>query len=251
VCEHDEDGVQAPAADRLRQALTQALRWRLDRIVARGTGAMVATLSLIVVACSVCGGAITLALSSGGLGDAIWTSVSRMLDGGSHQHDGAWSQRLFSLVLVILGRARRAPRAAAAPVLCAVGGMVVPMLIYRAFVPAGAGAAGWAIPSATDVALAVGIAALVAPRLSAGARAFLLTLAVADDLGGIAVIGIWYSDGIALLPALGALGLALLAALAVRAGVLTLGRALWLVVPALGLMHAAHIEPRSSAPCSG
>lgn len=64
---------------------------------------MVAALSLIVVACSIFGGAITLALSSGGLGDAIWTSVSRMLDGGSLQHDGAWSQRLFSLVLVILG----------------------------------------------------------------------------------------------------------------------------------------------------
>ena len=137
----------------------------------------------------------------------------------------------------------RAPRAAAAPVVCAVGGMVAPMIIYRAFVPDGGGAAGWAIPSATDVALAVGIAALVAPHLSAGARAFLLTLAVADDLGGIAVISIWYSDGIALLPALGALSLAVLAALAVRTGVLTLGRALWLVVPALGLMYAAHIEP--------
>lgn len=116
----------------------------------------------------------------------------------------------------------RSPRVATAPVVCALGGMVVPMAIYLALVQNGDAAAGWAIPSATDIGLAVGVAGLVAPQLSAGARAFLLTLAVADDLGGIAVISIWYNDGVSLLPASGALALALVAAAATHVGLMTL-----------------------------
>jgi Na+:H+ antiporter, NhaA family len=134
-------------------------------------------------------------------------------------------------------------RAALAPVLCAVGGMIVPMLVYVSLAGGGQAAAGWAVPSATDVALAVGLAGLIAPGLSAGARAFLLTLAVADDIGGVAIIGLWYSHGVALLPAAGAVALAAVAALAVRSGIMRLTPALLLVVPAWALTWNAHVEP--------
>jgi NhaA family Na+:H+ antiporter len=134
-------------------------------------------------------------------------------------------------------------RAAATPVVCAAGGMVVPMGIYWLIAGRGKTSSGWAIPSATDVALAVGIAALVAPRLSRGARAFLLTLAVVDDIGGIAVIGVFYTHDIALLPTCTGLMLAVASALAVRSGRIRLMPALTLLLPAWLLMWPAHIEP--------
>jgi NhaA family Na+:H+ antiporter len=134
-------------------------------------------------------------------------------------------------------------RAALAPIFCAVGGMLVPMVIYTSVAGAGAGASGWAVPSATDVALAVGVAGLVAPGLSPGARAFLLTLAVADDLGGIAVIGIWYSHGIAIAPTVAAVALAATYACLVRSRIIPLPIVLVLILPAWVLMWSAHIEP--------
>ena len=137
----------------------------------------------------------------------------------------------------------RSARAAVAPVLCAIGGMVVPMIVYTIIARHAGAAGGWAIPSATDVALAVGIAGLVAPGLSPGARAFLLTLAVADDLGGIAIIGVWYSHGIAVLPAAVAICLAAVAAVVVHMGLVRLPVALLLLLPAWMLMRSAHIEP--------
>jgi NhaA family Na+:H+ antiporter len=89
----------------------------------------------------------------------------------------------------------RDPRAAALPVLAALGGMIVPAAIYAAST-AGMGAevaSGWGIPMATDIAFAVGVLSLLGRRIPSGARLFILTLAIADDLGAIAVIAIAYS----------------------------------------------------------
>ncbi|MCU0270501.1 MAG: Na+/H+ antiporter NhaA [Acidimicrobiales bacterium] len=87
-------------------------------------------------------------------------------------------------------------RAAALPVLAALGGMVVPAVIYTAFNAGGVGAQGWGIPMATDIAFAVGIVSLLGSRVPVQLKIFLLTLAVADDLGAIAVIAVFYNHGI-------------------------------------------------------
>ncbi|MGE3833765.1 MAG: Na+/H+ antiporter NhaA [Acidimicrobiia bacterium] len=95
-------------------------------------------------------------------------------------------------------------RAAALPALAALGGMAVPALIFLAFNLGGAGAHGWGIPMATDIAFAAAVVSLLGDRVPSGAKMFLLTLAVVDDLGAIVVIAIFYTSDLAL----GWLGLA-------------------------------------------
>ena len=89
----------------------------------------------------------------------------------------------------------RDPRRAAIPVLAAVFGMVVPALVYVGVnLRAGAGALqGWAIPTATDIAFAVAVLAVISTHLPAALRTFLLTLAVVDDLLAITVIALFYT----------------------------------------------------------
>ena len=90
----------------------------------------------------------------------------------------------------------RDPRAAALPVLAALGGMIVPALIYTLFNAGGAGADGWGIPMATDIAFAVGVLSLLGKRVPSSLVVFLLTLAIVDDLGAIVVIAIFYTSSL-------------------------------------------------------
>lgn len=95
-------------------------------------------------------------------------------------------------------------RRAALPIVAAVGGMVVPALIYLAVNPEGPAARGWAIPMATDIAFAVGILVLLGSRIPQGLITFLVALAIVDDLGAVLVIALFYTEDIAA----GALGFA-------------------------------------------
>lgn len=98
---------------------------------------------------------------------------------------------------LVLGRLRD-PRAAALPVMAAAGGMLVPALVYVVLVMGQGGEAlnGWAIPTATDIAFSLGVLSLLGTRVSAGAKLFLLALAIADDVGAIAIIALFYSGNL-------------------------------------------------------
>ncbi len=86
-------------------------------------------------------------------------------------------------------------RAAALPALAALGGMLVPAVIYI-LINLGGAVDGFGVPVATDIAFAVGVVTLVGSRVPLGVRIFILTLAVVDDIGGIVVIAIFYADGV-------------------------------------------------------
>jgi len=92
----------------------------------------------------------------------------------------------------------RDPRAAALPAFAALGGMIVPALIFFSFNAGTDAARGWGIPMATDIAFAVGIVALLGSRVPSTAKLFLLALAIADDIGAIAVIAVFYTDDLSL-----------------------------------------------------
>ena len=87
----------------------------------------------------------------------------------------------------------RDPKRAVVPIAAAVGGMIVPALIYLA-IAGSTGPKGWAIPTATDIAFALAVLAVISTHLPSALRTFLLTLAVVDDLLAITVIALFYSE---------------------------------------------------------
>jgi Na+:H+ antiporter, NhaA family len=119
------------------------------------------------------------------------------------------------------------PRRAALPVAAAVGGMAVPALVYVAFNTGGEGLSGWAIPTATDIAFALAVLAIISTHLPAALRTFLLTLAVVDDLLAITIIAVFYTSSLQPLPLLLALIPLALFALLVQRRV----RSWWLLLP--------------------
>jgi Na+:H+ antiporter, NhaA family len=92
----------------------------------------------------------------------------------------------------------RNPRIAALPAIAAIGGMGLPAGLYYLLNAGGEGSSGWGIPMATDIAFAVGVLALMGPRVPQRLKLFLLTLAIADDIGAIVVIAVFYSSGFSL-----------------------------------------------------
>jgi NhaA family Na+:H+ antiporter len=138
-----------------------------------------------------------------------------------------------------VGELRR-PKAAALPVLAALGGMAVPALVYLAVNPTGPGARGWGIPMATDIAFAAGVVALLGRRVPSSIRLFLLALAIVDDLGAIIVIAVAYSQRVHLAWLLAA-GIAVTAVWLARghpAALATLGPLAWWCTHESGV-HAA------------
>jgi NhaA family Na+:H+ antiporter len=85
-------------------------------------------------------------------------------------------------------------RQAILPVTAAVGGMLVPAAIYLMFNASGKGQAGWGIPMATDIAFALGILAVFGKRVPLGLKVFLTALAIADDMGAVLVIALFYTE---------------------------------------------------------
>lgn len=88
------------------------------------------------------------------------------------------------------------PKRAALPVVAAIGGMLVPALIYTAFNAGTEAQAGWAIPMATDIAFTLGILTILGHRVPLALKVFFTALAIADDLGAVLVLAIFYSHGI-------------------------------------------------------
>lgn len=144
---------------------------------------------------------------------------------------------------VVAGELRR-PATALVPIVAAIGGMAAPALIYVAINASAADGElrGWAIPTATDIAFAVAVLAIVGRNLPNSLRAFLLTLAVVDDLLAIIVIAVVYSDDISLGWLAASLATCAVFGLLVQRRV----TAPWLLLPlglaAWGFMHASGVH---------
>jgi NhaA family Na+:H+ antiporter len=125
-------------------------------------------------------------------------------------------------------------RQAALPIAAAFGGMLIPALVYTAFNVGTEGSHGWGIPMATDIAFALGAMALLGSRVPVALKAFLVALAIVDDIGAVLVIALFYTDALSW-TSLAAGGVILLVLLAAnRSGVrhpmvyAALGIGLWL-----------------------
>jgi len=138
----------------------------------------------------------------------------------------------------------RSPGRAALPVAAAIGGMAIPALVFVLVnLNTGDGALqGWAIPTATDIAFALAVLAVISTHLPTGLRTFLLALAVVDDLLAILIIAIFFTSDLKIMPLL----LALLAVAGFTVLVQRRIRSWWLLLPlallAWGLMHASGVH---------
>ena len=137
----------------------------------------------------------------------------------------------------------RDPRRAALPILAALGGVVVPALVYLVVTAGTDGAArGWAIPTATDIAFALAVLAIISTHLPSALRTFLLTLAVVDDLVAVSIIAVFYTADLDVRLLTAALVPLALFALAVQRRI----RWWWLLLPLAaltwGLVHGSGVH---------
>jgi NhaA family Na+:H+ antiporter len=141
----------------------------------------------------------------------------------------------------------RDPKAAALPVMAALGGMVLPALFYLAFNAGTAASNGWGIPMATDIAFAIGVVALLGSRVPSGAKLFLLAVAIADDIGAIAVIAIFYTSDLSA----GYLAAAVVGLILVWVAAKVHVRAMWFYVPMAFLIWYLTLESGVHATLAG
>jgi NhaA family Na+:H+ antiporter len=123
-------------------------------------------------------------------------------DFGDRVNDGLMTLFFFLISLeikreVVTGDLRH-PRRAALPVIAAAGGVIVPILIFLAITAGTSATGGWGIPMATDAAFAIAALALLGERVGVGAKLFLVTIAVVDDVLAIVVIAIAYTSNLSL-----------------------------------------------------
>jgi NhaA family Na+:H+ antiporter len=166
---------------------------------------------------------------------ALWETSSRIPVGSSHATFSLYeiiNDGLMAIFFLFVGLEIKRElligelasiRQAALPVVAAFGGMVVPALIFVALNLSNHSTRGWGIPMATDIAFALGVLALLGDRIPASLRVFLSALAIADDLGAVLVIALFYTATISL-TALAAAALVLALAILMNA---TGVRAMW------------------------
>jgi NhaA family Na+:H+ antiporter len=150
------------------------------------------------------GAAALLVATAAALVWANWPngSYEGVWDAAVHHWINDWLMAVFFLVIGMEIKREltqgdlRDRRTAMVPVIAAAGGMLVPAVVFAVVVGGGAGAGAWGIPMATDVAFVVGTLVALGRRAPSGLRAFLLTLAVADDVGVIVVIAVFYAGGL-------------------------------------------------------
>jgi NhaA family Na+:H+ antiporter len=135
------------------------------------------------------------------------------------------------------------PKKAMFPIVAAIGGMVVPVIVYMSINPDGYAFKGWGIPMATDIAFALGALALLGKRVPTNLLTFLVALAIVDDLGAVTVIALFYTDTINL-NALGLVGVMLFILISLNLGgirrplpYILLGIILWVAMLLSGI-HA-------------
>jgi NhaA family Na+:H+ antiporter len=139
--------------------------------------------------------------------ERLWSTILRLrvgwfvLDGDLHFWVNDALMALFFLVVgleikreVVSGELRQM-RAAALPVAAAVGGMVVPAIVYL-LIAGSTASRGWGVPMATDIAFALGVLAMVQAHASPHLKPILLSLAIVDDIGAILVIAVFYTGGL-------------------------------------------------------
>jgi len=175
-----------------------------------------------------------LILANSGWGDAIhraWETTARIgigpwqLELSVHSWVNEGLMALFFLLVglelkreILVGELSSF-REAVLPVVAAAGGMIAPALLYHVVNPDGPAAHGWGIPMATDIAFAVGILVLLAWRIPPGLIVFLTALAIADDLGAVLVIAVFYTRELVPVALGGAGGVLVVLALLNRGGI--------------------------------
>ncbi|MFV1985035.1 MAG: Na+/H+ antiporter NhaA [Thiohalomonadales bacterium] len=135
------------------------------------------------------------------------------------------------------------PKKAMFPIIAAIGGMIVPVIVYISINPDGVGFKGWGIPMATDIAFALGALGLLGKRVPTNLLTFLVALAIVDDLGAVTVIALFYTETINL-NALAVVGLMMFLLIALNRGgirrtlpYMLLGVVLWIAMLLSGI-HA-------------